>query len=217
MPIRERPVDRGALRGRDVVVDLGREIRSARRDRALSQEAIGRPIGVSGVTVGRIERGLAGRVSILRVAQLLETVGLELSAHAYPGGRPIRDAPHVALLTRFQLGLHPSLSWRTEVPLPIPGDRRAWDGLIAGGDWRFGVEAETAPRDAQALIRRLTLKERDGRVDGVILVLPPTRRTRVFLREAGGVLAPAFPGTGPRTLELLRAGVRPPVSAIVCV
>lgn len=205
------------MRARTVIGDLGREIRTARRDRALSQEAIGRAIGVSGVTVGRIERGLAARVSILRVAELLETVGLELSARAYPGGPPVRDAPHLALLARLRAGLHPSLRWRAEVPLPIPGDRRAWDGLVVGTDWRLGVEAETAPRDAQALIRRLTLKERDGQVDGMILLLPLTRRTRAFLHEAADVLAPTFPGSGPRTLELLRAGVQPPASAIVCV
>ena len=54
-------------------------------------------IGLSGVTVGRIERGLARRASILHVAQLLETVGLELSARAFPGGPSIRDAAQVAV------------------------------------------------------------------------------------------------------------------------
>ena len=217
MPPRERPVDRGTDRARQLLADLGREIRTARRDRGLSQDTIGHAIGVSGVTVGRIERGLAGRASILHVAQLLETVGLELSARAFPGGRPIRDSVHVALLRRFQVGLHGSLRWRTEVPLPISGDQRAWDGMIIGPGWRFGVEAESAPRDAQTLVRRLALKARDGGVDGVILVLPVTRRTRAFLREAAGTLTPSFPGPGTRTLELLRAGVRPDASAVVCV
>ena len=89
--------------------------------------------------------------------------------------------------------------------------------MVIGEGWRFGVEAESAPRDAQALVRRLALKARDGGVEGVILVLPRTRRTRVFLREAGGTLAPSFAGPNARTLELLRAGVRPPGGAIVCV
>lgn len=217
MPTRERPVDRGTERGRRVLTDLGREIRAARRDRGLSQEAVGRAVGVSGVTVGRIERALATRASIVLIAQLLETVGLELSARAFPGGAPIRDAAQVALLGRFRANMHRSLRWSTEVPLPIPGDQRAWDGMVVGDGWRFGVEAESAPRDAQALVRRLALKSRDGGVDAVILVLPRTRRAREFVRDARGVLSPSFPGSGTRTLKLLRAGARPTESAIVCV
>jgi transcriptional regulator with XRE-family HTH domain len=215
MPTRERPVDRGTERARRILADLGGEIRTARRDRGLTQEAVGRAVGVSGITVGRIERAMAPRASIVLFAQLLETVGLELSARAFSGGAPIRDAAQLALLERFRVRLHESLRWRTEVPLPIRGDQRAWDGLIVGDGWRFGVEAETAPLDAQALVRRLALKSRDGRVDGVILVLPVTRRAREFVRYAQGTLSSSFPGSETRTLELLAAGLRPPESAIV--
>jgi transcriptional regulator with XRE-family HTH domain len=217
MSTRERPVDRGTARARRILADLGRELRAARRDRGLSQEAVGRAVGVSGVTVGRIERDLAPRASVVLVARLLEAVGLELSARAFPGGRPIRDDAQLTLLERFRLKLHRSLRWQTEAPLPIVGDQRAWDGLIVGDGWRIGVEAETAPHDAQALVRRLALKARDGRVDGVILVLPRTRRARDFVRDGSATLAPSFPGSGTRTLELLAAGTRPPESAIVSV
>ncbi len=71
-----------------------------------------------------------------------------------------------SLLQDFRAGLHRSLAWSVEVPLPIPGDRRAWDGVIQGPGWRYGVEAETAPRDSQSLARRLSLKQRDGARDG---------------------------------------------------
>jgi hypothetical protein len=77
------------------------------------------------------------------------------------------------------------------------------------------VEAETAPLDAQALARRIALKARDGGVDGVILVLPGTRRAREFVRDASESLVPSFPGSGRHTLDLLAAGKRPPESAIV--
>lgn len=209
------PVDRGTERARRILADLGRELRAARRDRGLSQAAIGRAAGVSGVTVGRVERGLAPRVSFLLVARLVEAVGLGLSARAYPGGSPLRDAAHVALLARFRRGLHSSLRWRTEVPLPIVGDQRAWDGLIVGDGWRYGVEAETAPLDAQALGRRLALKARDGGVDGLILLLPRTRRTREFVRDARESLILSFPGSETYTLELLAAGTCPSASTIV--
>jgi hypothetical protein len=87
--------------------------------------------------------------------------------------------------------------------------------MIRGADWRYGVEAETAPRDAQALARRLELKKRDGAVDGMILLLRSGQRTRIFLREAGDLLRANLDASPERTLELLRAGVRPTGSAIV--
>jgi hypothetical protein len=33
-------------------------------------------------------------------------------------------------LDRFRMILGPGAAWATEVPLPISGDRRAWDALI---------------------------------------------------------------------------------------
>jgi len=133
---------------------------------------------------------------------LCAVVGLELSVRCFPGGQPIRDVAQAALLARFRGRLHNSVRWAAEVPLPRPGDQRAWDALVTGSGWRFGVEAETAPRDGQALARRLELKRRDGQVDGVILVLPNTRRTRTFLREFVSTAAESFPVSGERALEL---------------
>jgi hypothetical protein len=86
---------------------------------------------------------------------------------------------------------------------------------VIGSGWRFGVEAETAPRDGQALSRRLELKRRDGEVDGVILVLPNTRRARTFLREFVTTVADNIPVASARALELLGAGLSPGASAIV--
>jgi hypothetical protein len=146
---------------------------------------------------------------------MLSVVGLELSARAFPGGSPMRDAGHAALLGRFRTVLHPSLGWGVEVPLPRPGDQRAWDGLVRGSDWRYGAEAETHPTDGQALARRLELKARDGGVDGVILILPASRHARDFLAAAGDLLAPVFPVPGRRAIELLRAGVDPGGNTIV--
>ncbi len=142
-------------------------------------------------------------------------VGLDLSARFYPGGPPVRDAGHLALLSAFRGRLHPSLRWAAEVPLPIPGDQRAWDATVAGRGWIVGVEAETRPRDAQALQRRLAIKLRDGEVDGLILLLRDSRWTRAFVRAAADDLAPAFPIPGRRALEALAAGMEPAGSSIV--
>jgi hypothetical protein len=104
--------------------------------------------------------------------------------------------------------------WRTEVPLPIPGDLRAWDAVIARDAWRIGVEGETVLDDAQALDRRLALKQRDGGVDHVILVVADTRRNRRVLAAA----PMAFAGLPLRTrvlLASLRSGSEPTDNGIV--
>jgi transcriptional regulator with XRE-family HTH domain len=217
MPPRQRSIDRGTLRGRELVAALCREIRTARIDRGLTVREVARACGLSASAVSRIERGLIVRVPLVMVAQLLSVVGLELSARAFPGGEPIRDAGHEELLRSFRTRLHASVRWATEVPLPASGDLRAWDGVAAGSTWRYGIEAETGPTDGQALARRLARKQRDGMVDGVMLVLPAGRRTTVFLRETGDLLQPSFPVPGRRALELLGAGVDPGGSAIVVI
>jgi transcriptional regulator with XRE-family HTH domain len=166
-------------------------------DRGLSLAATGRASVLSVSEVSRIECGLVARVSVHDLARLHAVVGLELSLKSYPSGQPIRDAAHVALLEDFRKGLHSSLHWSIQVPLPIPGDRRTWDALIRGNEWRYGVEAETAPRDSQSVARRMQLKQH-GRVDGVLLVLRRTVQTRRFVSEAGEFLRNAFPVDGTR-------------------
>jgi transcriptional regulator with XRE-family HTH domain len=213
----ERAVDRANQRADAATRAAGRELRAARRDRNLSLARVGRSVGLSAAAVSRIERGLTPEVSMLRLSQLAEVVGLELSIRLYPGGLPIRDAAHAALLARFREAIHPSVRWMIEAPFPVLGDQRAWDAMIAGQGWRYGVEAETAPRDVQALGRRLALKLRDGGVDGILLVLPRTRRVREFLAAARGLLDTSFPIPGAAASARLAAGRDPEGSSIVLV
>lgn len=215
MATRARQVDIGTARGVELIARAGREIRQARMDRGLSLAATGRASALSVSEVSQIERGLVARVSVHDLARLHAVVGLELSLKSYPSGQPIRDAAHVALLEDFRMGLHKSLRWSIEVPLPIPGDRRSWDALIRGDGWQYGVEAETAPRDSQSVARRMQLKERDGRVNGMLLVLRRTVQTRRFVSEAGELLRSVFPVDGTRAIELLRAGVDPGGNAVI--
>ncbi|MEO8229857.1 MAG: helix-turn-helix transcriptional regulator [Chloroflexota bacterium] len=219
MATRQRPVDLGTERARLLANQLGAEIRHSRIDRGLSLEAAGKAVGLSASEVSRIERGKAPSVTLVQAARLLAVIGMELSARAFAGlQQPIRDAGQVRLLGRFHDRLHRIVRWATAVPLPGPGDQRAWDAMISVGSlWRYGVEAETGPRDSQALTRRLNLKQRDGEVDGVILLLPVSRRSRQFLEAAGETLRPNFPVSGRRALELLSAGVDPGGSAIILI
>ncbi|HEX2704651.1 MAG TPA: helix-turn-helix transcriptional regulator [Candidatus Lustribacter sp.] len=191
------------------------ELRSARMDRGLGGADVARAAGISASQYSRIERGLTAGLTIEQASILLATVGLELSVRAYPGGQPLRDAAHVALIDRLRTRVHRSLRFRTEVPFPSPGDRRAWDVVIAGPNWRHGIEAETRPRDRQALERRLALKLLDGDVASLSLLLLDSRHNRDFVRANQDVLAERFPVPGRRTLELLGAGVNPSGNSVL--
>ncbi|MEX2548308.1 MAG: helix-turn-helix transcriptional regulator [Chloroflexota bacterium] len=209
MVAKQRAFDRGTARGLSLIRVIGGEIRLARVQRGLSIARVAREVGISAAELSRIERARAEWVSVIVLARLCAVVGLDLAARAYPGGSPIRDARHATLLTRFRARLHPSLRWSTEVPLPNPGDQRAWDAMIRGDGWRYGTEAELNPIDGQALIRRLTLKQRDGLVDGVVLLLPDTRQTRQFRREFADLLAADFPVPARLALTQLSNGLDP--------
>lgn len=130
MSIRRRPADVGAERGRYQLNAVVREETIARRDRGLSLADVGAAVGLSGSMASRIEGGRAPDVGVVRLSSMLAVVGLDLSLRAFPGGAPLRNAGHAALLTRFRARIHPSLEWRIEVPLPAAGDRRAWDAMI---------------------------------------------------------------------------------------
>ena len=146
---------------------------------------------------------------------MCSVVGLDFWARTFPGGSPVRDARHAELIRRFIDRLHPTIRWSLEVPLPNPGDQRAWDALILGADWRYGVEAELNPTDGQALNRRLNLKRKEGGVDGLILLIKDTRQSRIFRRELAKELKAAFPVPGRLALSRLSNGLDPTGNAIV--
>lgn len=76
--------------------------------------------------------------------------------------------------------------------MPIDGDRRAWD-LLLQGPVSIGVEAETRPRDLQAVERAIHLKQRDSGVDRVVLLVRGSKRNRQLVRELLPVLRAGFP------------------------
>jgi transcriptional regulator with XRE-family HTH domain len=191
-----------------------RDVRRARVGAGLSLRAVGAATGIDHGRLFRFEHGRIGELRIDDLGAVCAVVGLDLAIRAFPAGDAIRDAGQARLLERFRGRVHASLGWATEVPLPIPGDLRAWDALIRGPAWRIGVEAETVLDDVQAVERRLALKARDGEVDRVILLVADTKRNRRAL-----VAAPAAFGDLPlRTraiLAALRDGRDPGQSGIV--
>lgn len=194
---------------------MGEEIRLARVARGLSQEEAGRPVGMSRSKVGRIERNEPPAASLIEIVMLAVVVGLEVSIRAYPVGPPHRDRAHAGLLERFRVRIDAGWRWGTEVPLPNRGDLRAWDALIVRPGLRIGVDAETRARDGQELERRFALKERDGGVDRVVMLLSDTRVNRSFLRERAASFAARFPIPGSVALRALADGRDPGGNAVI--
>jgi transcriptional regulator with XRE-family HTH domain len=194
---------------------IGLEHREARVAAGLSQREEAKALGVSHSRIGRFERGELSDTSLELMTAACAVVGLDLSVRAYPAASRLRDRAQIALLDRLRQQLSPSLRWRTEVPLRIPGDLRAWDAEIAGAAWRLKVDAETALTDTQSLERRLALKARDDPDGHLLLLVADTRRNREavpVLRTAMGGLLPLDPRA---MLAALRDGRDPGGSGIV--
>jgi transcriptional regulator with XRE-family HTH domain len=198
-----------------MIRELGRELRQARVEHGLSQEFVGRAVGLSDTEVGRIERGLIRAVSVVQLARLLSVVGLDLSARAYPAGSSIRDQPQLSLLGRLQAEVPTSIRWSAEVLIGASGDLRAWDAVLAAGPDRIGVEAETRLVDLQAVQRRIALKCRDSGIPHAILLLSASRTNRAAVRAFEVSIRAAFPITSSDALQVLRAGRLPEGSAVI--
>jgi transcriptional regulator with XRE-family HTH domain len=218
MAVRERPADVGSRRAREILIELGRELHRARTDHGLSQAAVAAACRSTRAQVSRIERAESPQVSIVQMTRLLAVVGLELSARAYPSGRPIRDRAHLALLARFRKKVALSVAWRFEAPVGGAGDLRAWDAVMLVGLTEVAVETETRPRDVQALLRRLATKRRDDPgISSVVLVMADTRHNRSLLKEFGEVVRAELPVASKVIIEALAAGREPGGSGIVLV
>jgi transcriptional regulator with XRE-family HTH domain len=213
---RERTIDLGAARARALVFRVSEDLRAARLQAGLGQADVARAVGLSASQLSRLERGLAP-LDLSTLVRLFTILGQELSLRSFPDGEPLRDAGQLALLDRFRQRCHPTIRWRTEVPMPIAGDRRAWDlvGLAAG--LRIACDAETRLRDLQALDRRLSLKQRDSGFERIILLVADTRSNRAVIREQVGWVRDRFPVPSRRCLELLEAAIEPDADSLVLV
>jgi transcriptional regulator with XRE-family HTH domain len=215
MATRERPADRGRRRAREAIERVRLDHREARVAQGLSLRAVARALDVSHTQVRRFERGELREPTAEFMSASCAVVGLDLALRAYPAGTPLRDRAQLALLERFRPRLHPGLAWRTEVPLPIPGDLRAWDAETGRDDWRVRVDAETAVRDGQRLERSITLKARDGGPGHVVLLVSDTRANRAALAVIREGLRELLPLDTRAVLAALGAGRSPGAGGVV--
>lgn len=215
MTTRTSAAAEGARLAARLRLEVAQEIRNARLGAGLSQQAAGAAARMSHAQFGRIERAELHDLSIDQASRAAFAVGLRLAVRAFPSGDPVRDRAQLALLERLRVRLPPTASWETEVPLPIQGDRRAWDAVVRVDGRRAGCEAETRLLDLQALERRLALKLRDGAVDVLILLVADTAANRSVLAAHRESLRSLLPLDGRDVWRAFSRGSLPDANALV--
>ena len=61
------------------LLEIGLLLKQARRDAGLSQEQLATPLGMSRATISSIESGRCEEIGFVKLAALLERVGLEIT------------------------------------------------------------------------------------------------------------------------------------------
>ena len=211
----DRRRDRGRRSARRSLALIGRELRDARTSAGLSQDALAASVGISGSTVGRIERAEHPALAVATATQLFAMLGHDLSVRAFPEGPPLRDVGQARLIGRFRRLLPASASLRTEVRIGSYPDIRAWDAVVDGSDWSVPLEAETVLYDLQATDRRVALKMESAGADRIILLVADTRRNRRVLREFRPLIAHRYPTSPRAALAAIRSGRAPSESAVI--
>lgn len=214
MPNRQRLLDQANRRSTRLLHGLAEELRDARLAAGIRQADVARAVGVSASQVSRAERAQSPNITLRRATQLAAVVRLDLSVRCFPAGGGLRDEAHSAVIGRLRSRVSPEFSWRLETPVGPVGDQRAFDVTLGGRGFQIGVEIETPLRDVQALVRRLTLKQRDGGIERVVLVVAATRGNRRLVAEAAPVLRLAFPLDTKRTLSALSRGTLPEANGL---
>jgi transcriptional regulator with XRE-family HTH domain len=215
VPPHERRADRARRLAQRGLTALGVDLREVRLRASLSLRQLSVIVGVSPAELSRIERGMSPHVAYETLVSIGAGLGLDVPIRGFPNGQTVRDAAQLELMRRLRALLPAGLRLRSEVPLGIQGDLRAWDGVIEGAGWWRPVELESRIRDVQALQGRVRLKCRDGNAPTVLLVVADTRHNRHVLRAAADELAEMFPVTSRDAIAALRSGRAPAGSAVV--
>lgn len=208
MPTSERGIDRATRRASRFLVELGEELRRARAEAGLSQAAVGARVDLSQSLIARIEAGRHRSLSIQSAARLLSCVGRDLSVRVYRGAGPIHDIGQLRMLEELKSRVPSGLRFRTEVPIGLAGDQRAWDAVTDGPGLAVAWECYTRLEDVQATERALNLKQRDAGMPCVVLVLKESRHNREAVRAAPG-LRRSFPLGARAIFGALRSGHQP--------
>jgi transcriptional regulator with XRE-family HTH domain len=155
-----RAIDEARRRWRRAQLELGNDLRTGRHIRNLTLRQLAASIGVSASAICRRELGQA-RMSGEQLAVHAAALGLRLSVKLWPVGGGIRDAGQARYIAAFVARIGRAWNITLEAPIPIAGDLRAVDVLLAAGSIRIAVEVVTRLADLQAQVRAAELKARD--------------------------------------------------------
>ena len=216
MATRERPRDRAHRLAREAVGEIVGELRTQRQALGLSQGAVALAAGLSQPALSRVERRVTADPRLVDLWSIAAVLGLDLRLNAYPGGEPVRDHVQIRLLPEIRARVPSMWPWLTEVPLPMAGDRRAWDAVAISPDGWTAFEAISRFGAVDATVRRIRLKQRDDpRIRRVVLLVADTHRNRLALDAARQALAADFPLTTRDVLRDLAGGRMPRADGIV--
>jgi transcriptional regulator with XRE-family HTH domain len=216
MAARERPRDRGRRRAREAVGEIVGELRTQRLDLGLSQDAVASAAGLSQPALSRVERKETAEPRLGDLFAIAAVLGLDLRLNAYPSGEPVRDHVQIRLLPAMRSRVPKTWPWLTEAPLPIAGDRRAWDAVAIAPEGWTAFEAISRFGAVDATVRRVRLKQRDDpRIRRVVLVIADTHRNRRALDAARPTLAADFPLVTREVLRDLAEGRMPRADGII--
>jgi hypothetical protein len=186
------------------------ELEIAREGAGLSCGSIARALGVSKSSAARLLSNGLQDPGVIALSETASVLGFEISLGLHPVGDGLRDKGQLTVGKRLDALL--SQRWRVtdETLLPGAGELRAWDKLLrlVGTSPRHlvGVDIETRVRDVQALTRRTRVRERDGHVDAILIVLADTATNRRLASELRAALGSDY-ATSPRViLGALRLG-----------
>ena len=198
-----------------MAITIGDELRAARYVLGATLQQVGEAIGVSASEVSRRELGKSPRLTGKKLAIHAAAVGLRLSVRLWPVGGGVRDAGQARYVAAFVARV--GRAWRVtlEAPIPIAGDLRAVDILLAGGTTRVAVEVITRLADLQAQVRAAQLKARDIGATRLILVIAGTHANRRALADLHGTLVTSFDLDTRRIMAALVAGRDPGRDGIV--
>lgn len=190
------------------------ELRAERQTANVSQRTVANALEWQQSELNRLERFAVPNVALVRLVEIASVLGLDVSVRLHRVGDPLRDRASQALIGRFLTLVASSYRVTREALLPS-GGQRSWDLLLRLGALLVGVEAVTRVRDVQALVRHIRLRERDGGVDHVLLVLSDSVHNRALVGQLIEALGPRF-ATPPRDIRTaLRQGRPVPGSGVV--
>ncbi|MCX6073653.1 MAG: helix-turn-helix transcriptional regulator [Campylobacterales bacterium] len=72
--------------------EIGQKIKELRKEKKITQEQLAKQAGISRVTLGKIEKGVLGSISVKTLDTLLFNLGFELEFKTLSGfGLPVLD------------------------------------------------------------------------------------------------------------------------------